>query len=208
MRRLFTIMMTLMAVAAAHAAFTATDAFTKAPAAVFPLLDRNTRLDMIDYFNSGSATASKNAMKGSSRLTALTPMSLTASLTGSSSCQLALLPFKGDSAIMVIETVLTPAPDSRITLYDRKWNALPKATFKMPAVDAWLTPAGRKDGGMVNVLVPFMLASAQYDTATQMLTLNNSLPQFMSPDVYSQVKDALLPTLSYKWNGSQFTPAK
>ena len=36
--------------AASAWALTASEAFTSAPRSVFPLLDNNTRLDMVDYF--------------------------------------------------------------------------------------------------------------------------------------------------------------
>ena len=41
-----------------HARLTAAEAFASAPQSVFPLLDKNARLDMIDYFNSGSSASS------------------------------------------------------------------------------------------------------------------------------------------------------
>lgn len=42
---------------------TATKAFSDAPATVFPSIDRMTRLDMIDYYNSGSPKPSKTRLK-------------------------------------------------------------------------------------------------------------------------------------------------
>ena len=45
---------------AASAQLTASKAFTSAPSDVFPLLDTNTRMDMVDYYNSGLATPSAN----------------------------------------------------------------------------------------------------------------------------------------------------
>ena len=44
--------------------FTAADAFTSAPQNIFPLLDRNTRLDMVDYVKSGLSTPRRTASVG------------------------------------------------------------------------------------------------------------------------------------------------
>lgn len=66
MKAIKAIMSALLAVALfvpeANAQLTASKAFADAPASVFPLLNRNARLDMIDYFNGGMSTASTNAL--------------------------------------------------------------------------------------------------------------------------------------------------
>jgi hypothetical protein len=194
--------------ASAHCQLTASKLFASAPASVMPLLARNTRLDMIDYFSVGSSTASKNAMQGQSRITALTPMSLSAVVTGSSECQLALLPMRSDTALVYIETVRTPAPDSRVKVYDRNWKPLAAATFTQPELSAWLTKEGKKNAGMVAGLVPFMLASAEYSPETATLTLTNRLAEFLSDDVYKSIEPYLLTELVYRWDSSRFTLSK
>ncbi len=163
---------------------------------------------MIDYYNSGSATASKNVMQGQSRITALSPMSVSVSVTSGSECQIALLPMRGDTAIVCIETVMTPTPDSRVSVYDRDWKPLSGSSFAMPAVSAWLTPEGKKQADVVESQVPFMLASAQYSPETDTLVLTNRLSDFLSDDVYGLVKPYLLPSITYKWNSSRFVPVK
>ena len=202
MRRFILMCMAMVSLAMANAQLTATASFTNAPSTVLPLLDRNTRLDMVDYFNSGSATPSKNVMQGQSRVTAISPMSLSADITGSSQCQIALLPLKNDTAIVYIETVLTPAPDSRVKIFDRNWNPVKGVTFTMPSLDEWVSKGS--DVEQVRALVPFMLASAQYSPDTQTMTLTNHLSDFLSPDVYKQVEPLLRQSISYKWDSEGF----
>jgi hypothetical protein len=48
-----------------------------------------------------------------------------------------------------------------------------------------------------------MLVSYTYNPETSTLTLTNNLAEFLSPDVYSMVSDALLPTMTYRWNGKK-----
>ena len=208
MRRLITIIAAMVSCIMAYPQFTATEAFSSAPASVLPIIDYITRLDMIDYFNSGSAKASKNIMDGQSRITALSPMSLSVSITASSECQIALLPMRGDTAIVCIETVLTPAPDSRVSVYDRDWKPLSGPCFTIPALAGWLTSEGKKQSEMVESQVPFMLASAEYSPETLTLVLTNRLSDFLSDDVYGQVKPYLLPSITYRWNSSRFVPVK
>ena len=106
------------------ARLTAAGAFTDAPASLFPLLDRNTRLDMIDYYNSGSATASQNAMQGKSRIIALNPDDIKISMTDASSYQISLLPTGNDTIVAVIQTVATPAHAGHVNFYSRTWQEL------------------------------------------------------------------------------------
>ncbi len=135
-------------------------------------------------------------------------MSVSVSVTSGSECQIALLPMRGDTAIVCIETVMTPTPDSRVSVYDRDWKPLSGSSFAMPAVSAWLTPEGKKQADVVESQVPFMLASAQYSPETDTLVLTNRLSDFLSDDVYGLVKPYLLPSITYKWNSSRFVPVK
>ena len=190
------------------ARLTAAGAFSDAPASLFPLLDRNTRLDMIDYFNSGSATASTNAMQGKSRITSLNPDDIRIAMTDASSYQISLLPSGNDTIIAVIQTVATPAHDSHINFYSRSWQKLNGNYFTAPVMNDWLSESGKKNDGEVAAMVPFTLAEYVYDPATATLSLTNNLKEFLSPDVYSMVADNLLPTLTYKWDGTRMNKVK
>lgn len=190
------------------ARLTAAGAFTDAPASLFPLLDRNTRLDMIDYYNSGSATASQNAMQGKSRITVLNPDDIKISMTDASSYQISLLPTGNDTIIAVIQTVATPAHDSHVNFYSRTWQELKGNYFTPPVMSDWLTDSGKKNDGEVSAMVPFMLAEYVYDPATSTLSLTNNLKEFLSPDVYQLVADYLKPSLIYRWDGKQMNKVK
>lgn len=188
---------------------TAAEAFISAPAAVMPLLDRNTRLDMIDYFRSNMNVGSTNALSGKSRITHLSPESVTIAMTGASTCQIAALPAGSDSLIAVISTVMTPAPDSKMNIYTRTWESDETArTFKRPELKDWLTPEGRKNSDEVEALVPFLLISYDYDPATRTLTMTNNTGTFLSEEVYEIVKPYLLENLRYRWNGKKFEAVK
>ena len=188
-----------------RAQLTAASAFTDAPQAVFPLLDRNTRLDMIDYFNNGMSTQSANLLNGKSRVTSISPMKVELEMTDASTYEIALLPAKSDTLVAVISTVATPAPDSRLTVYSRDFATHVKAAFVRPEVKDWLTPEGKKNSAQVDMLVPFMLVSYSYDPDSRTLTLTNNTGSFMSADLYEIVKPYLLSSLTYQWDGSKFS---
>lgn len=61
----------LIGYGSAFAQLTASQAFVEAPRSVLPLLDRNARLDMLDYFNGGLTTKTSNKLNGSSAVTAV-----------------------------------------------------------------------------------------------------------------------------------------
>lgn len=190
----------------ASAQLTVAQVFADAPQSVFPLLDHNKRLDMIDYFNSGMSTPSQNNFGGESRLTALTPSQLKAQMTDASTYEISLLPTaKGDTIVALIVTVATPAPDSRLTLYSKDFSSnLTAATFTKPGLDEWLTSSGRSNRSDVEAFVPFLLISYSYNPEDKVLTLTNNTKQFVSADVYQMVSPYILGSLSYKWNGSKF----
>ena len=188
----------------AAAQLTAAGAFTAAPADLFPLLYKNTRLDMVDYYNSGLATPSANRLQGRSTITSLTPATLTVKITDASSAQIALLPAGNDTIIAVVNTVATPGLDSTLKLYTTTWQQLPTAKhFTAPTWNEWITPG--HDASEVTAYAPFMLASYFIDPDKNTLTITNNLATFLDEDTYKTLAAALNPTLTYTWNGKRFT---
>lgn len=196
----------------ASAAVTARDAFVNAPKEVFMLLERNDRLDMLDYFDNKLDRKVENRLNGTSHVTALNDRSITIAMTPSSTYQLAVLPSttSAEGPVMLIITMSTPARDSRIRFYSYPdWKELDNARLLAePDLKAWLTPEGRKNIGMVEGMVPFIMAEATYDEATSELGFHNNLSAFLSPDIYEMIAPYMLPTITYKWDGKKMVQAK
>lgn len=187
----------------------AADFFVDAPQGVFPLLDRNTRLDMVDYFNSHLDTPSANMLDGKSRIADLSPLSVAIEMSAASDYQLFLLESRNDTIIGVITTIKAPAADSRIDFYNKQWERLDASTyFAKPSLDDWLTPDGKKNKADVQAFVPFALISYTYSPSANNLTLTNNTKQFFSPDIYEIVGGFLLPEKVYEWNGRNFKLVK
>ena len=194
----------LLATLTVTAQKTAADAFTTAPTGLVPRLEPNTRLDKVDYYNSGLATPSANRLQGRSAITSLTPATITVKITDSSSAQIALLPAGRDTIFAVISTVATPGLDSTIKFYDSNWAPLPTDRhFTAPGWNDWMTPG--HDITEITAHTPFMLASYFIDTDAGTLTATNNLATFLDEDTYKTLSPALRPTLTYKWNGKRFT---
>lgn len=189
-------------------ALTASEAFAKAPARVFPTVDSLTRLDMIDYFNSGSPKASRNLLRGDCRVTAVSDSRLEFSSSGISVHSLELIPAaKGDTVIMLISTLDTPAEDSRVRFFDSSWREL-EGLMGEPVLDDWLTDAGRAERDDVENAVPFILYKASYDPATATLTLTFSPDGYLPREALDVARSGIRESLAYHWNGRKMQLVK
>lgn len=184
----------------------AAELFANAPQEVFPLLDSSTRLDMIDYFNSGMDTPSANALQGKSAITSMTDQTVEISLTDSSCAQLAIIQSsKGDTIIAVINTVATPGLDSSISFFTTDWQPINAAGLvKIPTLKEWLSDTGKGHYDEVSMQVPFMLSSYNISSDGATLTMTNNLDKFVDPDIYADLQEYLLPNIVYIWNGKKF----
>lgn len=187
----------------------AADLFTSAPQNVFPLLDQNTRLDMVDYYKNGMSTPSQNSLDGRSLITEMTPASLTVKMTDSSAMQIVELKGPKGSVVALISTVATLGLDSNIKFFDSDWKPLPTESFFVkPGWKEWLTDSGRQNQDEVTMQVPFMLASYRIDPESGTLTLTNNLSHFLDKALYDDLSSYLRPQLVYLWNGKNYTLQK
>ena len=209
MRKYIFIFMLILGAMPVWAQLTASEAFASAPQGVFPLLDKNTRLDMVDYYRNGMSTASQNSLDGRSMITEMTPESITVKITDSSAAQLAVLTSPKGQIIALINTVATPGLDSNIRFYDSEWRLLDgSGIFSKPDWKEWMTAAGQENSDEVTMQVPFMLSSYRIDPVTSRLTLTNNLSRFLDKEVYESLSSYLRPSLTYDWTGKKFVLQK
>ncbi len=184
-------------------AVTAAEAFVKAPSGIFPTVDSLTRLDMIDYFNSGSSKASRNLLRGDCRVTAISDARLDFTSSDISTHALELLPTaKGDTVVMLISTIRTPAEDSRVRFFTTFWKEL-FGTMDLPELSDWLTPEGRRGREDVENAVPFILSVATYDSATSSLKLVCAPEKYLSQEAVPIAEKGLKRSLSFRWDGKR-----
>ncbi|MBD5225127.1 MAG: DUF3256 family protein [Bacteroidales bacterium] len=185
----------------------AVDAFINAPIQVFPAIDPMTRMDMADYFNSGSPKPSKNNFKGDCRIISADNEQLSFSVSDVSEVELSLLPMKSDTIIMVVTTLKTPVQDSSVKFYSYpEWEPVTKGIFMVPGLDEWTAKDASLPREDLENAVPFILASITYQPATRTLTLENHLGDYLPRENADKVKASLRDRLVYRWTGSRLQP--
>ena len=187
---------------------TAAQLFVSAPIEVIPSIDRTTRLDMIDYFNSGMDRASKNQFGGECRITAMSPSQLTYTTSDGAEHTISLISEKGRPVVMFISTVKTPAEDSSVKFYTSAWKPIEKGLFVVPTLDDWTLPEARDKKADLENSVPFMLVKMSYDPASQNLTLTNNVGAYLPEEVTELAGSSLVGSLVYHWDGKRMVKLK
>ena len=135
------------------------DLFASEPNNIFMLLSNRTRLDMLDYFDSGQKVAASNRLSGndtSSQLIDVTENSISLQLTDATRIDMLLYKQGNDSVVAVVRTALLPAPDSQIAFYDPNWNLLSKTKiFEEPALNDFIVPFSFVIGKFFFFFFPF-----------------------------------------------------
>lgn len=182
--------------------------FVTAPAAIFPLLDSLTRLDMLDYYRYGVDYPSTNRMGGDSRIIDAAPGSMRVAMTTASNYQLAALPCGGDTATLLIANYSLPAVDSKVAVYSSDWTDMTKSCFVMPELDKLLTPAGKKNVDEIVRNLSFLVLQCDFDPQSLLLTVKNNSLEPLSREQQEKLAPWLKPQLAYRWNGKKFVEVK
>ena len=212
MRRFFSfVALSLALLPMTGVARTIGDLFASEPGNIFPLLTRTNRLDMIDYYNSGQQVAVPNNLAGESRLLEMDSVYLKVQTSGNREVEMRLRTAGKDTVITVIETVMTPVPDSRLTQWNSHWQRYTSdRLFSMPGIDDFIVRKMpfelRADLGdeMIFPLIRLTFKGDEHDT----IEATHGLEQFLAPDVYKCFASYLKPSISYRFNGLKIKPVK
>lgn len=201
----------LLCAGAALAADPAELCFTQAPAEVMPLLSKNTRLDMVDYFRAGSDRESVNGLGGPARITAMEPGCVSYLCGSGLRCQMMVIEqMRIDKAtrdtvpnfvIAIAETIDTPIPDSKITVYDSKWR-VSKGAFTPPRLADWIASGTKADLERAKSLLPFMTVDYVLDPQSMSVTATPTIARyFAASDAEAASVLALLKkSITYRWD--------
>ena len=212
MSRLLTLIALLAAlVPSTVSARTIADLFGTEPGEIFPLLTRTNRLDMVDYYNSGQIVDIENNMTGDSRLLELDSAYLKVQTSGSRVVEMRMRTVGRDTVVTVIETVMTPVPDSRLTQWTSHWQRYTSdKLFKMPAIDDFIVKKMphelRMDlqDAMIFPLIRLTFKGENHD----IIEASHGLEQFLAPTEYKRFADYFKPALNYRFNGLKIKPVK
>ncbi|MDE7135588.1 MAG: DUF3256 family protein [Muribaculaceae bacterium] len=202
---------TLLAIAASVAALaagaqaTARSALTTAPGIVLPELSESTRLDMLDYYDSGMKKPIPDIFGTECVLDTLGNDKATIRFGEHKTLSIYVLPYGKKELIMTVETLNVPQADSHIAFYSTKWEPIEtKKFFAEPKLADWVGKlAGEKLVDIENAL-PFILYQADYDPSTGTLRLTSVLDGYVANENMPLAKEAVAKSLTYTWSGKRF----
>lgn len=179
---------------------TAEQFFADAPEGIFPLLNKTSRMDMVDYHQYGMTNGTTNYLGSSSRIVESNDRSVLIQAGETSSIQVAVLPQKSDTIIAVIETVLTPQADSGIRFYrSSNWSQIIPRNNAPGNAD--FIPKGTTD-------VPMAFIQIRYNTETDTFVFTNTTAGYFTeqdrPEAFSK-----MPTkIECRFDGKKWKPIK
>lgn len=172
--------------------------FAMAPDDVLPMLPVNTRLDMLDYYNSGIARESQNEAGSRAIVTSSTDRRITFEQGDSCTFELAVFTTaRRDTLVAVIETVRFPMADSRINWYDARWMPRP-APFAEPRLADWLTREGTRRRAEAEEALPFITAEATASPEAGTVTFRRTIDSFFLPGQAPEALGLLHPEIVRK----------
>ena len=187
------------------------DLFGTEPGVVFPLLTKTARLDMVDYYNSGQQVAIQNNLAGESQLLELDSAYLKLQASGSKVVEMRMRKVGKDTVITVIETVMTPVPDSRLTQWNSHWQRYTSdRLFSMPSIDDFIIKKMPDElrldlqDAMIFPLVQLTFKGENHDV----IEATQGLEQFLAPSEYKRFAPYLKTSISYRFNGLKIKRVK
>jgi len=191
------------------------DIFASEPDNIFMILPSRTRMDMLDYYDSGNKVAASNSLSNddtTSQLINVTDDYISISLTDATEITMRLLPLSAnDSIVAVVKTSLLPMRDSKIAFYDTDWKEINKQKFfTTPSVKDFIKPnTSKAKTEEILSIVKFPIISYDLSTAEPCtITARLNLEQFLSSEDWNAIKDFLLSSITYTLQGKKFKKVK
>ena len=190
---------------------TIADLFAIEPGNIFPLLTRTNRLDLVDYYNSGQQVAVPNNLAGEARLLELDSAYIKVQTSAGRVVEMRLRTAGKDTVVTVIETVMTPVPDSRLTQWNVHWQRFTSdKLFSMPAIDDFIVGKMPHElrldlqDQMIFPLIRLTFTGEKHD----IIEASHGLEQFLAPSEYKRFAQYFKPSIRYRFNGLKIKPLK
>lgn len=195
----------------AGTARTIADVFAIEPGTIFPLLTRTHRLDMVDYYNSGQKVTIENNLLGGSSLIELDSTYLKVKTSENRVVEMLMRKVGKDTVVTVIETVMTPVPDSRLSQWNVHWQRYTSdRLFKMPEIDDFIVrkmPQELRQDLQDAMIFPLIQLTFK-DEGHDLVEATHGLEQFLAPSEYKRFAEYLKPSVSYRFKGLRILPVK
>ena len=212
MRRLFGIIaLSVALLPLTGAARSIGDLFAEEPGTIFPLLTQTTRLDLVDYYLNGQTPTLTNNLTGECWLIEMDSVYLKVHTSGSREVELTMRKVGKDTVITVIETVMTPVPDSRLTQWNVHWQRYTsEKLFVMPGIDDFIVKKMPRElradlqDAMIFPLIRLCFKGENHD----IIEASHGLEQFLVPNEYKRFEPYLKPAVTYRFNGLKIKRTK
>ncbi len=184
----------------------AKNAFFTAPQELIPYAPAMLRMDMADYYESGSDKKIKNSLFDASRIISLDENNIVIEETADSAsiAQISVdINAKGDTTYIFIRNIATPAIDGCISFYDTEWKPLKGKCFEEPKLKDWVIGGKKSDIEAAQDVVPFVMCNYSYDTQTKFLTLEPSFDVYTPKSDFEEVKNLFYSKIVYRWDGKK-----
>jgi hypothetical protein len=116
-----------------------------------------------------------------------------------------------DTVLTVIETVMTPVPDSRLTQWNVHWQRYTSdRLFTMPTIDDFIIGKMPRElradlqDAMIFPLIRLSFKGEGHDT----IEATHGLDKFLVPDEYKRYAAYLKTSLNYRFNGLKIKSVK
>ena len=214
MKTLKAIMIAVLAMVAIAGmqARTVGDIFVASTDDALNVIPQNDRAEMLAYLReAGRVVPTETAYGEEAVLLRATDNYLKVRMSCASQIEMLMLTHKRDTVVLVVETVETPAPDSRIMAIDTEGAPLPlDRVFKEPQMKDFVrvTKGTKKKREDVLKGVRFPLISYTVNDSAMTLTARQHLKDFMSADDYAEIAPYLTDSLTFRAKGTRLKPLK
>ena len=214
MKTLKAIMIAVLAMVAIAGmqARTVGDIFVASTDDALNVIPQNDRAEMLAYLReAGRVVPTETAYGEEAVLLRATDNYLKVRMSCASQIEMLMLTHKRDTVVLVVETVETPAPDSRIMAIDTEGTLLPlDRVFKEPQMKDFVrvTKGTKKKREDVLKCVRFPLISYTVNDSAMTLTARQNLKDFMSADDYAEIAPYLADSITYRATGTRLKPVR
>lgn len=172
------------------------------------ILDHNTILDMLDYYDSGRKVDATNLLEGTSSIDTVSPQFLSINLTDASEVQVWVsdtIPSKG--TVVISHTYLTPVADGKLEFFsDELLPIKDSKIIDMPTIADFIVipPTSKKSKADILDMIDMPFISYDINSTTGTITATQNLEEFLGKVDYKPLKQYLIHEISYRWNGKRY----
>ena len=199
----------IMLIATHAVAWAATDmgeVWEAIPQKLVPTIEPNRRMDMIDLYHAGQPARAATLLGGEAEITAMGDNYIAVRLSTSSTLQIKRIKTAKETIYVTIHTLYAPAANSRIEIYDSRWQPLDTHRY-LPEIKTDDFVASSVDKAQRReILTAVLIPTIEYtmNEASDDIAANATFEQTLDADTYRSIAPDLLLHRTLQWNGSRW----